>query len=102
MALLPIFQTSDKDLTLLQNKWSSILNPIISNPAISSSILSNVQLVNGTNTINHLLGRTLQGWKIVRLRGAATIYDQQDTNSMKNLTLVLVSNSQVSCDIEVF
>ncbi len=102
MALLPIFKTDDKDLILLQNKWSSILNPIISNPATSSLILKNVQLSSGTNVINHKLGRKLQGWNIVRLRGAASIYDDQDSNSMQDLTLVLVSNTQVLVDIEVF
>ena len=102
MALLPIFNTTDKDLTLLQNKWSSILNPVVSNPSLQSIILPNTALVSGTNTVNHNLGKTLTGWRIVRLRGPATIYDQQDTNMLKNLTLILVSSAAVNCDIEVF
>lgn len=102
MASLPIFQTSDKDLTLLQNKWSSVLNPVIANPSISTSILKNVQLTTGSNTINHLLGRILVGWRLVRVRGPATLYDTQDANPMKTLTLLITSDADVSVDLEVF
>lgn len=102
MANLPIFQTGDKDLTLIQNKWSSILNPVIANPSTNSLILKNVLLTTGSNTVNHLLGRTLQGWRVVRLRGPASLYDTQDSNPMQDLTLLLTSSADVSCDLEVF
>lgn len=99
---LPIFHTDDKDLILLQNKWSSQLNPLLANPSLSTNILSKVLLSIGTNVINHKLGRTLQGYRLVRQRGPAAIYDQQDSNQSPALTLVLVSDTAVSCDIEVF
>lgn len=102
MANLPIFQTGDQNLTLIQNKWSSILNPVLSNPGLNSSILSNVQLTTGTNTINHLLGRKLQGWRLVRIRGPVSVYDDQDSNVQNNLTLILISNASCSVDLEVF
>lgn len=86
----------------MQSKWSSIINVLLRNPALQSQVLNDVSLINGTNTINHGLGRKLQGWKIVRQRAAASIYDQQDTNSMPDLTLILVSNAVVSVDLEVF
>lgn len=99
---LPNFQSDNRVLQMLQTRWASIIDPVISNPANNSLILKNVQLVSGTNIVNTLLGRKLQGWSIVRLRGAATIYDEQDTNSTPNLTLILVSNANVSCDLELF
>ncbi len=99
---LPQFQTDDKDFQLMQNSWASQLNPVLANPTTKSSILKNVQLIAGTNTINHLLSRKLQGWKLVRKRAAAEIYDEQDANQSPQLTLILVSNAQVSVDIEVF
>lgn len=102
MALLPIYQTSNKDLILLQNKWASILNPIISNQSIQSIILPNIALTAGLNIVNHKLGKKLTGWRIVRLRAAASIYDTQDTNSRGDLTLQLVSSAPVVCDLEVF
>ena len=102
MALLPVMQTKLQDLVLLQNRWVPILNALLRRPQLSSSVLANVQLVAGTNTINTLLGANLQGWSIIRQRGAATVYDQQDSNSTPNLTLILVSSAAVSVDILVF
>lgn len=84
------------------NKWASILNPIVGNPANNSLILKNQSLVTGANVINHKLGRKLQGWKLVRIRSAANIYDNQDFNQMPQLTLYLVSDADVVVDIEVF
>lgn len=102
MSNLPILQSGDTNLTLMQNKWSAILNPVVANPSSNVSILKNVLLTTGSNTINHLLGRNILGWRLVRLRGLASIYDQQDTNPRPSLTLVLISNADVSADIEVF
>jgi hypothetical protein len=99
---LPIFQTSSKDLSLLQTNWAQQLNPIIEKPTNQSNILKSVSLTTGTNVINHLLGRTLQGWKIVRQRALATIYDNQDNNQSPQITLFLVSSANVSIDLEVF
>lgn len=99
---LPIFQSDDQAVQMMQSRWSSALNPVLANPATSGIILKNIMLINGSNTINHLLGRKLQGWRLVRQRAAASIYDQQDSNLKQELTLILVSNANISCDIEVF
>lgn len=99
---LPIFHTDDRNFQMMQTQWSGQLNPVLARPQSNSSILKNVYLSAGINTINHLLGRPLQGWSIVRQRAAASIYDLQDSNQMPNLTLVLNSSAIVVCDIEVF
>lgn len=101
MASLPQFQGGDTTFQLQQNKWAGILNPLIANPANNSLILKNVTLQVGPNNIPHLLGRKLQGWTIVRKRGPADIYDQQDSNQTPALTLILVSDTAVTLDIEV-
>jgi len=89
-------------LPLLQTKWAAILNPLLGNPSLDSVILQNVSLAIGTNTINHTLGRKLQGWRIILINGAATIYDKQGSNQTPDLTLVLVSNAAVMVSLEVF
>jgi hypothetical protein len=83
-------------------KWSSILNPLLANPSLQSVILQNVSLQMGLNTINHGLGRKLLGWRVVRLRATATIFDVQDTNSTPALTLILNSSAPVVVNLEVF
>lgn len=90
------------DLPMMQTKWASILNVLLSNPSLSSSILRNVSLANGTTVVNHKLGRPLQGWRIVGINGAATVYDSQASNQTPALTLVLVSSAAVIANLEVF
>lgn len=100
---LPQFQSSDRNFQMMQNAWASQLDPILRNPATQSLLLKNVTLLTGTtNTINHLLGRVLQGWKIIRQRAAASIYDTQDLNASPQLTLTLITSANVVVDLEVF
>lgn len=89
-------------LSLLQTKWASLIDPFLSNPSLSSIILPDISLVSGSNSINHTLGRKLLGWRVIRIQGSATLYDQQGSNPMPELTLVLVSNANVVVSLEVF
>lgn len=102
MASLPQFQSDDTSVQLLQNRWGAILNPIINNPANNSTLLKDIKLTAGSNTVNHLLSKKLQGWSIVRINAAATIYDSQDDNSTPDKTLVLVSNAPCTVSLLVF
>lgn len=99
---LPIYKDQNQNLMLLETNWAKILNPIISNPSLQSILLQNISLASGANVINHKLGRKLQGWKIVRQRASASVYDTQDTNIHPDLTLFLTSSGIVSVDLEVF
>lgn len=102
MSTLTQFQNDDQAFQLMQNSWSSQINPIINRAQNQSNILKKIALINGTTVVNHLLGKNLNGWKIVRQRASASIYDAQDTNQTPNLTLVLISSAAVVVDIEVF
>ena len=99
---LPFFKDPNQNLVLLQNAWKSQLDPVLANPTNKNLILTNVSLAIGSNTINHKLGRKLQGWKIVRQRASSVIYDLQDSNQRPELTLVLQASAAVVVDIEVF
>jgi hypothetical protein len=100
---LPIFNTSLKDLSMMQTNWASQLNPLLSNPIVNGLILKNIPLSSGSNVINHTLGRNLQGWVVTRMQNAfAELYDTQNINTMPNLTLFLHSNAAVVVDLLVF
>jgi hypothetical protein len=99
---LPIYQSGSKDLLILQTNWAAQINPVIDSEINQGIILKNVALINGTTVVNHKLGRKLQGWFPVRQRALANIYDQQDTNSSSQLTLILVSDAAVTVDLFVF
>jgi len=79
---LPLKLTMD----LMQTRWKSLLDPILENPINSISIIENVALVIGNNVINHRLGRKQQGWLILDIDAASTIYRSADFND-KTLTL---------------
>lgn len=98
MTLLPM----GLDLSMMQQKWKSILDELLGNPSLDSSILKGVSLSSGANVINHKLGRKLQGWKVVRQRASATLYDTQDSNPNPQLTLFLTASGAVVVDLEIF
>lgn len=96
---LPQFQSTDQVLQLMQSKWASEINPVLSNPSLQSILLKDVSLINGVTVVNHRLGRNLQGWRIADINGAAQIYRSAPKNA---LTLTLTSNAAVTVTLEVF
>lgn len=99
---LPLFQVEDQAAALMQDRWSAILNPIIASPGNQATIISNYKIVSGINNINHLLGRKLQGYRIILKSANANIHDNQLTNQTPQLTLILVSDAPTTVSIEVF
>jgi hypothetical protein len=87
---------------LAQTIWPSQINPILANPIVNGQMLENVILINGTTSVNHGLQRNLQGWFIVGINKAATIYDNQASNQTPQLTLSLISNAVCTVNIWVF
>ena len=100
---LPLVISANKDLTQLQTLWAAQINPVLNQPESSGLILKNVSLILGDNVINHLLGKKLTGWQVIRMHNQyAQIYDKQDSNNMPQLTLVLNASGTVLVDLKVF
>jgi hypothetical protein len=102
VAGLPLIQSQDKDLMLVEQRWKSQLDPVLASPLAKGHLVSNQVLVSGVNTINHGLGRKLQGYIVVLNSASATFYDNQDTNSMTQLTLVLNASAPTTVSLWVF
>lgn len=86
-------------LDLMQTRWASILNPFLRNPLNGMQIITGVSLGVGATAIDHLLGRMQQGWTILDVNGAATIYRSQPFNDK---TLTLTSSAAVTVNIGVY
>ena len=99
---LPYQQTGDKDLTLLQNRWIPIINPVLTAPLANANLLSNISLTTGLNVINHKLQQKLQGYIVVLNSASITYYDMQSTNQTPDLTLKLVASGPSTVSIVVF
>lgn len=89
-------------LSMMQNRWASILNPVIDSPLINGQLLTDIPLAVGSNSISHRLGRRLKGWIVVGIDGVAQIYDTQASNQMPQLTLTLTSDASVTVALWVF
>ncbi len=98
---LPDVYTEIRELSQMQSRWSSIIQPVLDLPQNNSVLLQNVVL-STSSVINHTLGRPLIGWNIVRQRGSAVVYDRQDINQVPDRTLLLSASSGVSVDLIVF
>jgi hypothetical protein len=84
---------------LMLTKWSATLNPLLRNPLNGISTLENISLKTGENVINHLLGQVQQGWIIVDIQGAATVFRSAPFNSK---TLTLTASAPVIVSIGVY
>lgn len=89
-------------LEQLQVRWATLIEPFLNNPSSNPVLLKDIQLKSGPNSVNHRLGRKLQGWTITRLRSSAIIYDEQDSNPTPQLTLLLQSDNDCVVDLAVF
>jgi hypothetical protein len=90
------------NLNDMQNRWATVLNPVIQCPLVNGSQLTNIKLTIGNNVVNHLLGRKLQGWVVVGNNAVMSLYDTQASNQTPQLTLNLVSDADVTVSLWVY
>lgn len=98
--LLPQFQSSNTQFQLMQSKWASIINPIISLPLNNGpSLVKNITITTGNNVINHKLGRTPIGWIVIDQNANIDLYRNNEFN---DLTLTLNSTGAAIISLLVF
>jgi hypothetical protein len=99
MVKLPVLQSKVGELTMMQTRWASLIEPVLSQPFNNGVLLQEVELSTGTNKINHKLGRKPQGWVVVDQNAAATVYRSAPFNA---LTLTLTASAGVTVSLHVF
>lgn len=99
MVSLPIYQVTDRSVSLLQTNWKSEIDPVLNNPANQSILIINLSLQTGVNVFNHQLGRVPKGWIVVDSSGVASIFRSAPMN---NLTMTLTSSAVVLVSLEIF
>lgn len=80
-------------------KWKSIIDPILRNPLNNITILKDIELVIGNNNIAHKLGRKPQGWIVLDINAASTIYRSEPFNDR---FLTLNSSAVATISLGVF
>lgn len=95
---LPLVQPASQQDT----RWKALIDPVLVNPILAGQQLDNISLVSGTNSINHGLGRKLQGYFIVRNDSATTFHDTQASNASPELTLNLIASGSATVSLWVY
>lgn len=97
---LPIYKDrNNPTFMLMQTVWARSIDPVLAKPLSQANILTNVQLLTGTNTINHLLGRKMQGWILSDIDSIASIFRSAPLN---DLTLTLTASAPATVSLVVF
>ena len=93
MAQLPL----NLSLEETQKRWKSQLDPVLANAIFQGQQLPSQALKVGDNVINHKLGRMMQGWFIVDVDNASTIYRSQPLNAT-----LLTLNASAACNVSIW
>jgi len=80
-------------------KWKSILDPLLKNPLNSIILVKDIELKIGNNKIRHTLNRIPQGWFIVDINAASTIYRSEP---LDEIFLNLNSSAVATISLGVF
>ena len=95
--------SDDVNLTRVQDNVKLVLDQVVSKEMLDGIIIKTVYLRSaGANTINHGLGRELQGWQIIRKDANANVWDSQGSNNIPDKTLVLNCSADVIISLWVF
>lgn len=90
--------TTDEALNKVQANVESAITPVLQCKLLDGHILSDLELVSGSNRIEHKLGRTLIGYFPVRQSNASTIYD----TSIDDKFLYLTASANITVSLWVF
>ena len=91
---------SGNNISATLSKWKAQLDPILANPMLSGNSVSDIDLVASTpQAINHLLGRSPQGWFLTDNIADSVVWRTQPFN---NKTITLESSATTTISIWVF
>lgn len=88
------------ELSRLQEKLQEFFVPIIQCALIDGTLLQNIKLESGVNSIQHKLNRELQGYIIVRKSANEQVWEAN--RNLPNKFLNLQSTGSVTVDLWVF
>ena len=89
----PDGEVTSKHINDVQDNVGEAIGQLLGKDALDVVLLKGIKLEPGiTNKVSHTLGRTLDGWMVVRNHGGyAILTDLQDTNPSPDLLLYLTT-----------
>jgi hypothetical protein len=92
----------DANLMKLQENIHLAIDPLTGSHIVQGNLVKNITINTSPTTISHGLEDAPVGWIIIRKRGAADIWDLQETNPLEKKLLILQASNQVTVDLWVF
>jgi myo-inositol-hexaphosphate 3-phosphohydrolase len=94
------FNSENREITLLQANVEAALTALISTGLLNGALLTDIELSSGANTVEHKLGRKIQGRLIVAQSAAADLSD--NISSSDNLEQNFVLTSSAACTVSLW
>ena len=96
-------QPTAKNINDLQYNVDKAISQVLGKDQLDSILVKDIVLLPGLNKVSHTLGRTIQGWKVVRPRqGYALLWEDVISNPSPNLLIYMYSAAACLIDLEVF
>lgn len=93
---------SDNVLNRIQDNVDFTFGEITKCPLLDGILLQNINLVAGTNKLEHTLAREPQGYIVVMKNNDAVIYDSQTQNTLSKRYLNLITDKDVVINLYIF
>ncbi len=95
---VPLIQLKDEATNRALGQVVERLNRLLDIPFLDGTLLKDQALNSGANSVNHRLGRTPQGYLILKQSSAASIYG----SAYADKTMTLTASGAVTVDVWVF
>jgi hypothetical protein len=90
----------DYQLHTVQENASLVFDSLTASPLMDESILKDIDVVSGSNKIDHKLGRVPVGWIMIGTDAAVDLYEEDST--LPNKILVLNASGTATIKLLVF
>lgn len=94
------FVSQNSELTMLQSKLQEFFAPLLANPTLDGTLLTNIQLVAGENKVEHKLQRAALGWIVVSKNATCDIWEP--SKDLSKAFITLQSSAPVTISLWVF
>lgn len=90
----------NEDVSKLQERLQEFFAPLIANPMLDGTMLTNVAIGTSPTKVEHKLRREIQGWVVVRNNTNCTIWEP--SRELSGAFVTLQSSSATTIDLWVF
>jgi len=95
--------TEDPLLQRLQDAIAASFQQFEKLPQLDSVIIKDITLASGIdNQVEHKLGRSIQGWQIIRKDANANVWESATANTTPSSTIILRSSATVKVSFLFF